>query len=101
MRYYLAHPRSGNTYANIMEANKIAQNLEHLNLIEPFKEIPQDGSVGEFEAMERCIKLLLEADALILSGDYQFSEGCQLEKEIAKKTGKPIYVYRYGGIERI
>ena len=101
MKYYLAHPRSGNVYANIFEAHKIAQTLSHLELIEPFKEIPQDGSVSEPEAMKRCIKLLLDADALILSGDYKFSEGCQLEKEIAKLTGKPIYVYRYGGIDRI
>lgn len=93
--YYMAHPRSGNVDENLRRASDIAQELScYFPLIEPFKLIPQDGSVDEFTAMKSCIKFLINANALILTGDWKNSKGCLLEKKIAEAIGLPIYEYK-------
>lgn len=89
--FFLSHPRQGNIEENLKEAHRLAQNeLKDFNLIEPFIEIPQDGSVNEFDAMKRCIELLLGCDGIILTGNWRKSEGCRLEFAIARATGKRI-----------
>lgn len=102
--FFLSHPRQPTTelpigeqernrqiQMNIKEAHEIAEiKLKGINLVEPFVEIPQDGSVSEEEAMERCIRLLLSCDGIIMSGDWTRSVGCRLEFKIAKMTGKTI-----------
>ena len=99
--YFLSHPRAGNVQQNLEDAHNIAQSLDYLNVIEPFKKVPQDGSMSEQAAMKECIKLLLEADAIILSGDYEHSRGCMLEWEVAKQTGKLIFKYQNGWLKQV
>lgn len=101
MKYFLSHPRSGDVMENIYNAHKIAETISYLNVVQPFKLIPQDGSISEPEAMKECIKLLLDCDAIILSGDYKHSVGCMLEWGVAKLTGKEIYEYNNGVLKNI
>lgn len=90
-KFFLSHPRRPAVKENIEDADVIARNqLSGLNLVEPFKEIPQDGSIDECEAMERCIRLLLDCDGIILTGDWENSHGCQIEKAVAQATGKTV-----------
>lgn len=90
-RYFLSHPRAGNVEENLKDASEIAEYFrDRYNLIEPFKEIPQDGSISEEEAMKRCIELLLDSKGIIMTGDWKNSIGCNLEYQIARATGKEI-----------
>ena len=92
--FYLSHPRKGDVKNNLKKADKIAQRLkDSFELVEPFKELPQDGSLEEHEAMKRCIELLLDCDGIIMCGDWRYSDGCKLEYEIAKATRKIVFVY--------
>lgn len=102
MKFYLSHPRSGGKMnpiedmdhyikENLERADWIAQQLEGLELVQPFKLIEQDGSVPEVEAMKMCIKLLLECDGIILCPNWENSPGCVLERDIASATGKVVF----------
>lgn len=104
MKYYFSHPRAGDIEKNLKEADRRARDFKKLFknglkkdngiLIEPFKLIPQDGSVDEHEAMKWCIELLLDCNTIVLAGDWQQSEGCRLEKAIAEAIGLDTYVFR-------
>ena len=92
-KFFLSHPRRPEKLIkeNLEDADSIAKNeLKGLNLVEPFKEIPQDGSVSEEQAMAECINLLMDCDGIIMTGDWEKSTGCFLEYRIAKATGKTI-----------
>lgn len=103
MKYYFSHPRTGDVENNLKEANRRAKAFRKLFhnrlkgddvLIEPFKLIPQDGSVDEYEAMKTCIGLLLDCNSIVLAGNWQQSKGCRLEKAIADAIGLNTYVFR-------
>lgn len=96
-KYFLSHPRKPiNAFTledHLEDADRIAKELD-LDLLEPFKLIPQDGSVNEHEARKESIRLLLRCDGLVLSGDWKSSSGCILEKLIAEAIDIPILIYK-------
>ena len=49
------------------------------------------GRFTESEAMGRCVKTVIECDAIYLDHAWQSSKGCNLEYRAAKIYGKIIY----------
>lgn len=52
------------------------------------------------EAMGRCIELLLTCDTILVDADYEKSNGCRSELEVAKIYGLEVYFVKNGKIEK-
>lgn len=56
-------------------------------------------SVPYLQGMEYCYELLGWCDVLLLTGHWQVSRGCMLEKTYAEKRGIPVmYLDPQGGV---
>jgi len=69
-----------------------------------FKAINPIEEVGDWNitwdvAMKICIAKLLEADAVILLGDWPFSKGARVEKQLANNLNIPIFSFSKQGLE--
>ena len=93
--YYLAHPLAdGGNYTkkaiakNYKSENRIANDLlksnEGLRLLRPLTLVPPE--MSEWDAMERCYRLLSVCDTLLLPPGWKNSTGCVLEYKYAVKN---------------
>lgn len=64
----------------------------YTEIITPFDVVP-DSRMEENEAMGKCIKAVLDCDAIYLDHAWQSSKGCNLEYRAAKIYGKDIYFH--------
>lgn len=51
----------------------------------------QSGELTEEQALDNCVKAVLEADAIYLDHGWESSKGCRLEYYAAKIYGKKIF----------
>lgn len=98
--YYLSHPytSNGEKYSNILHSRMIANNLaKNLDIvtINPLDIVPVETD-EESRALEICKILLKQCEVLILSGDWKYSKGCQLELSWAIEDKKPVFLYKDG-----
>ena len=91
MRVYIAGRISGLNYDEVKNKFLRAEALcraENWNPVNPTKHVNQKAS--NEDAMKVCIPLLMDCQAILLLKDYMYSEGAQIEAQIARYTGKTI-----------
>lgn len=98
MKTYLIHPYEsvGTIEENRADEERIVQELKDLNwgtdLIRPFKMIPP--TMPRRKALKLGLRLLKPCRSVMLTGDWENSEGCQKELEQAILGKKAIFEYR-------
>lgn len=94
-KVYVAHPFQGKK-SNKETIQHICQHLAKMGVmpISPVHafsyfndHVPEERS----KAMEFCDNLIEVADCLLFFGEWQKSEGCQREMNVAKQLFKPFY----------
>lgn len=102
MRIYIATPVNARTESTFEEKRRMAacrceflkmiirEDMPEAELLTPFDVCPVDEVIEECEAMGRCIRHLLTADAVYLDHGWTGSKGCNLEYRAAKIYGKRI-----------
>lgn len=58
------------------------------DFVNPIDLVPENSSPGE--AMKLCLPAVIDCDAILMLTDYKFSEGAQVEKQLARYCGKKI-----------
>ena len=86
---YVAHPYGGQ-HKNKKKAKKIIQHLFEqypgVTFVSPIHGIVAPyHSVPYLEGMKLCTELLSRCDSLLLTGSWEKSRGCCIEKEFAAK----------------
>lgn len=95
-QYYICHPFEtyGEVEENLKKEETLVKGLEsvygskEIEFIRPFKLIPHD--IPRDQAMSQCLALLNKCDGIILSPDWNKSEGCRVEYEQALDNGLDI-----------
>ena len=90
---FISHPYAGNPTQNKIKVDKVCKYWAKKGVI-PISPLHmfsfyEDDSNRE-KILDICYKLIDIADVVFVYGD---SEGCRLEKEYAKKKGKPVFVF--------
>lgn len=62
-----------------------------IKLLRPLTLIPE--CMPGYEAMKRCMLLLSACDAIIMCGDWEWSEGCKMELQAAKANRLEVLYY--------
>lgn len=98
---YVAHPFADDPEGNKVKAAEICRRIAATYpgvvpvcpiLVFSFLEEPADREL----ALAFCMALLERCDELWLSGEWEKSEGCWLERQKAQMLGMPIIDYREG-----
>lgn len=108
-KVYIAHPLRGERLdiavieRNVARVTEICRRAaeEHPNvlLLSPIHAFDFVSPLGPQEwVMRQCLALLDIADELWVFGDWERSEGCRMEVERARETGKLI-VFEDGTVE--
>ncbi|WP_455611415.1 DUF4406 domain-containing protein [Cloacibacillus porcorum] len=97
---YIAHPLIGGARTpqqNFIEAGNIARLIAFaepdvlvLSPIHAFSFLPYEDSRSDLRGRELCMDLIRHADELRVFGDWESSEGCRMEIEIARHMGIPV-----------
>lgn len=93
--YYIAHPFTGDEYGNKYETEQIIKRLvkQHPDktFISPIHTFGfLDGLISYEHSMDLCTSLLKRCDGLVLTGKWEESQGCGIERSIAYKEGIEI-----------
>ena len=93
--FYVAHPFTGDEYGNKYEVEQIVKRLikaypgeAFISPIHSFDYL--DGLISYEHSMDLCTSLLKRCDGLILTGKWESSQGCGIERSIAYKEGIEI-----------
>ncbi len=102
MTIYIATPINARSEGTFEEKRKAAKRRADMlrawlkdeypeeKIITPFDVVPLTEQVTEPEAMARCIKAVLQSDAILLDRGWTASNGCNLEYRAAKIYDKRI-----------
>jgi len=89
---YVAHPFTGDTFSNKYEVEQIIKQLvakypdtAFISPIHTFSFL--DGQIPYTQAMDLCTSLLERCDGLILTGKWEDSTGCSIERSFATNHG--------------
>lgn len=106
---YIAHPLKGEgpgaTSRNFARITLIAEKIVAcepdicpLSPVHNFAYLPVWNEAADARARKFCEHLVTLADELRVFGDWESSEGCRMEVQIARERGIPI-VYEDGSVE--
>jgi hypothetical protein len=91
MKIYIAGRVTGLPYESVVikfeKAEQLLLTCSH-QPVSPIKHVVP--AADPCEAMKICLPLLLDCDAILLLNDYPFSEGAQIEAQLARYAGKHI-----------
>jgi hypothetical protein len=85
MRVYIAGRVSGLPYETVQAKFKAAENLlraSNFNPVSPLDHV--NCKASRREAMKKLMPIMLDCDAVLLLDDWQWSEGAQIEAQMAK-----------------
>lgn len=102
---YVAHPYGGhevNRELTTMELLKLSKAFPPLVLLSPLHNFEWVEYIADRHTQDlfqnKCNALLDRSDILILTGAWMDSRGCMQEFERAKEQGKPIFIFKHGGL---
>lgn len=93
MRVFISGRVTGLPYDQVKKKFAAAETLlraSNYNPVSPLHHVNQLAKPRE--AMKICISLLLECDALLLLADSIYSEGAQIEAQLARYAGLSILI---------
>jgi hypothetical protein len=93
MRVFISGRVTGLPYDQVRQKFLAAENLlraSNHNPVNPLKHV--NCLADPREAMKICIPLLLECDAILLLADSIYSEGAQIEAQLARYAGLSIII---------
>ena len=88
MRVYIAGRVTGLNYEQVTRKFAAAESLlraSNYNPVNPLRHV--NSKAKPSEAMKICVPLLLDCDAILLLSDWAFSEGAQIEAQLARYAG--------------
>jgi len=91
MRVYIAGRVTGLPHEEVKKKFEKAEDLVRLNNwtpVNPTKHVTYKSSPED--AMRVCIPLLMDCQAILLLSDFMYSEGAQIEAQLARYVGKSI-----------
>jgi hypothetical protein len=88
MRVYIAGRVTGLNYADVVMKFRHAENQLRDAGHHPINPLTHVNCLAkQRDAMKICVPLLLDADAVFLLPDWEFSEGAQIEVQLARYAG--------------
>ena len=92
---YVAHPFTGDTFSNKYEVEQIIKqlvaNYPDTAFISPIHTFGYlDGHITYDKSLDLCTSLLERCDGLILTGNWETSRGCGMERMFADSHGIKI-----------
>lgn len=95
-KIYVCHPFQGKK-SNKESITHICQYLAKrgvmpISPVHSFSYLNDNIPEERAKAMEFCLELLEVCDCIFFFGDYENSEGCRMEMDLAKQLFKPFYV---------
>ena len=91
MKVYIAGRVSGQPYDQVKAKFAAAETMLRAGDHEPVNPLKHvECQAKPAEAMKVLIPLMLECDALLLLNDWEFSEGAQIEAQMARYAGMCI-----------
>jgi hypothetical protein len=88
MKVYIAGRVSGLPYDQVKAKFSTAETMLRVADFEPVNPLGHVSCQAKpAEAMKILIPLMLECDALLLLNDWEFSEGAQIEAQLARYAG--------------
>ena len=99
---YVAHPFTGDEEKNLKEAaliyKQLVQENPELTFISPLMAFGGLGNLVTYhKALNMCLALLSRCDGLVLTGNWEESKGCQVERNFCRRTHKTIAYAKQGG----
>lgn len=95
-KVYLSGPITGvkNYKGLFIFANYLVRMCDARQVFDPASQIPDSLDYGQ--AMKRCVKALMDYDAIVMLPDWNISQGSKIEHEVAKACGiDVIYLANY------
>ena len=93
-KVYIAHPLRGDVAGNMAKATQICQELHQQGEVLPVSPLHAfsfvDPTGPQEVVLAYCRSLLLACDELWVHGNWQESEGCRMEVDIAQFVGMPV-----------
>jgi hypothetical protein len=93
MRVFISGRVSGLPYDQVKQKFSAAETLLRASNYVPVNPLKYvNCKAKNIEAMKICIPLLLECDAILLLADSIYSEGAQIEAQLARYAGLSIII---------
>lgn len=91
MRTYIAGRVTGLPYENVKKKFKAAEDLLRANKFHPVNPLLYVNQLAKpADAMKILVPILMSCDAILLLNDWEWSEGAQIEAQLARYAGKQI-----------
>ena len=92
--YYVSHPFTGDEEWNKKDAREQVARLKKENpqylFINPLDAFTYAEDLPYTEIIKQCLELVRNCDGLVLTGDWENSRGCLLERQEAEQYGLEI-----------
>jgi len=99
-KIYIAGKVSGEPIASCTKKFRLAQKeIESMGFdgINPF-EVVMDFKATWNVAMKKCVKALIDCDAMVILPCWQDSKGAKIERQLAEDLDIPIFNYNKSGL---